>query len=62
MVKKYEEAISKISTMELELQTLRESNMKHEVTSRDLQRNFTSLLITAKGELTRKEREISSLR
>lgn len=62
MVKKYEEAVSQMSKMEAEIRALREANTKHETTSRDLQKNFTSLLITAKGELSRKEREIASLR
>jgi len=55
MTRKLEEAKKLIQQLEREKQKLQSSNQ-------DLQRNFSSLLLTARGEITRKEREINQLR
>ncbi|XP_052808428.1 uncharacterized protein LOC128237175 [Mya arenaria] len=62
MLKRFEEAMSMVKRLESENQVLRKSVKKQEMSCRDLQKNFSSLLVTARGEISRKEREINDLR
>ena len=62
MMKKFEDAMKMIHQLESENKTLRESLNKQETSSKDIQRNFSSLLITAKGEINRKDKELNTLR
>lgn len=62
IIKKYEEALNLKNKLEAENQALRELVSKKESATKDMQKNFSSLLITAKGEINRKDRELNCLR
>ena len=62
LCEKFEAAISKINLLESENKKLREETQKYDETQKNVQKNISSLLITARTELSRKEREIKNLR
>ena len=51
-----------IAKLEAENQKLKEDLLKQTAVSENVQKNMSSLLVTARGEISRKDREISRLR
>ena len=59
---KFDAAMSKISHLEEENKQLREETEKFDASQKNFEKNISSLLVTARSELNRKEREIKALR
>ena len=59
---KFDAAMSKISNLEEENKQLREETEKFDANQKNFEKNISSLLVTARSELNRKEREIKALR
>lgn len=62
MCEQFQETLRTVKTLEAENEALKTAINKQETLSKDLERNFSSLLLTARGEITRKEKEITQLR
>ena len=62
LCEKFEAAVAKINTLETENKKLREESQKYDETQKNVQKNISSLLITARTEINRKEKEIKNLR
>ena len=58
----FQETLTLAKSLETENETLKAAIAKQEKLSKDLERNFSSLLLTARGEINRKQREIVQLR
>ena len=59
---KFDAAMTKISYLEEENKQLREETEKFDANQKNFEKNISSLLVTARSELNRKEREIKALR
>ena len=62
MCKKFDDAMALITELETENKRLHDAIQSHETRSETIQRNMSSLMVTARGEISRKEKEILTLR